>query len=421
MTSYPRVLFVDQTGQLGGAELCLADLAIRVRHRSTVFLFEPGPFQDLLKENGVDVAVVGGQLGGSLALPLNVRKNAKLGAYFMAIPAFIWLVISLCRVAGGFDLLYANTAKALVATAVTALLLQRPFLFHLHDIIDTAHFSRLNRWLLVNAANFASGIVANSEATAAAYRKVGGRNRNLVVVPNGFRVECFRADTALTSRSIRASIGSENKPLVGMFGRITAWKGQKVLIQALSQLPEVTAVIVGDSLFTAEDQKYKRELIELTERLGVSDRVHFAGFQPDILPFLNAVDLVVHCSISPEPFGRVIVEGQLAGKPVIATRCGGPAEIIEDRVTGLLVSPGDPAELAGAIQQLLSDRSWADRLASAGRDSVSRRFALDRVLVGWTDFVNRSVQGPVTKSRLGTSRIFKQSRAKEREAKLTGA
>jgi len=128
VTSDPRILFVDQTGKLGGAEFCLADLAIWVRHRCTVFLFEPGPFQEFLEENGVDVAVVGGQLGGSLALPLNVRKNAKLSAYFIAVPAFIWLVISLCRVAGGFDLLYANTAKALVATAVTALLLRKPFL-----------------------------------------------------------------------------------------------------------------------------------------------------------------------------------------------------------------------------------------------------------------------------------------------------
>ena len=410
MTSDPRILFVDQTGKLGGAELCLADLAIRVRHRSTVFLFEPGPFQDLLEENGVDVAVVGGQLGGSLALPLNVRKNAKLGAYFMAVPAFIWLVISLCRVAGGFDLLYANTAKALVATAVTALLLQRPFLFHLHDIIDAAHFSRLNRWLLVNAANFASGIVANSEATAAAYRKVGGRNRNLVVVPNGFRVERFRADTALTSRSIRASIGSENKPLVGMFGRITAWKGQKVLIQALSQLPEVTAVIVGDSLFTAEDELYKRELIELAERLGVADRIQFAGFQPDILPFLKAVDLVVHCSISPEPFGRVIVEAQLAGKPVIATRCGGPAEIIEDGVTGTLVNPDDPGELVSAIEKLLSNRRWAETLAKSGREAAAQRFELDRILAAWTDFIDR------TSMNAGSER----ERRKRRERAETG-
>lgn len=420
VSSVPRILVVDQTGRLGGAELCLADLAIHLRNRCTVFLFERGPFQELLEENGVDVAVVAGQLGRSLALPLSVRKNAKLSAYFVAVPAFIGLVISLSRLARKFDLLYANTAKALVVTAVTALFLRKPFLFHLHDIIDTCHFSRFNRWLLVTAARFATGIVANSEATAEAYRKAGGRNRNLVVVPNGFEVERFRADTELTSRSIRASIGSEKNPLVGLFGRITAWKGQKVLIQALGQLPGVTAIIVGDSLFTAEDQEYKRELIELADRLGVSDRVHFAGFQTDILPFLNAVDLVVHCSTSPEPFGRVIAEGQLAGKPVIATRCGAAPEIIEDRVTGVLVSPGDPVELAGAVQQLLRDRSWADRLASAGRDSVSQRFALDRVLAEWTDFIKSCVQERPARSRLKTSRRM-QRKAGAQEAKLTGA
>jgi glycosyltransferase involved in cell wall biosynthesis len=409
-------LFVDQTGKLGGAELCLADLAICLRTRCTVFLFERGPFQELLEENGVRTTVVreGAPKGG-------VRKNSKVSAYLLTVPAFIWLVVSLSRIARKFDLLYANTAKALVVTAVTALLLRKPFFFHLHDIIDTWHFSRVNRWLLVTAANFATGIVANSEATAEAYRKAGGRNQNLVVVPNGFRVERFSADVGSLSREIRASIGTEDKPLVGFFGRITAWKGQNVLIQALGRLPDVRAVIVGEALFTEEDQQYKRELAILADHLGVAGRVHFTGFQPDILPFLKAVDLVVHCSTSPEPFGRVIVEALLAGKPVIATRSGGPAEIIEDGVTGVLVNPGDSVELALAIERLLADPSWAQELATAGHDATVRRFALDPVLEEWTDFVNRTVQGVTTKSGLKASRSFAQKRAGEREAKLTGA
>jgi glycosyltransferase involved in cell wall biosynthesis len=421
VTSDPRILFVDQTGKLGGAELCLADLAVHLRNRCMVFLFERGPFQELLEENGVDVAVVGGQLGGSLALPLSVRKNSKASAYLLTVPAFIWLVVSLSRFARKFDLLYANTAKALVVTAITALLLRKPFLVHLHDMIDTRHFSRFNRWLLVTAANFATGIVANSKATAEAYRKAGGRNRNLVVVPNGFQVERFRADVESLGREIRASIASRDRPLVGMFGRITAWKGQKILMQALARLPGMIAIIVGDSLFTVEDQQYKFELIELAERLGVSDRVHFVGFQTDILPFLNAVDLVVHCSISPEPFGRVIVEALLAGKPVVATRGGGPEEIIEDQKTGILVDPDDPVELAKAIERLLTDRAWAKQLAAAGRKSVEERFSLDRVLEEWTDFIDKSVRDRAPNSGLKTAKNLAPNSVRKHEVKLTGA
>jgi glycosyltransferase involved in cell wall biosynthesis len=378
----PRILFVDQTGELGGAELCLADLAIQLRNRASVFLFEGGPFEESLKRNGVDV-----KLANQAAPRPSVSKQSRLYTYLLALPALMSLIRDLTRTAKGFDLLYANTAKALMVTAAVAFLLRKRFLFHLHDMIDAAHFSRLNRWLLVSAANLATGIVANSEATAAAYRRAGGRNQNLVVIPNGFQPELFQEDRP----DLRPAIAKEGKSVVGMFGRITSWKGQKVLIRALAQLPDVTVVFVGAALFTDEDRKYQQELVVLAEQLGVADRVQFAGFQRDVLPYLKAVDLVVHCSIAPEPFGRVIVEALLAGKPVIATRGGAPAEIIEDRVTGLLVNPDDAAALASAIHELLRDRIWANRLAEAGRDSVSRRFALANVLKIWIAFIDRNV------------------------------
>jgi len=177
------ILFVDQTGKLGGAELCLADLAVHLRGRSAVLLFEPGPFQRLLEEGGVNTIVVGERVGGPV-LPTNVSKKSKAMAYVLAFPAFLGLLIRTLRVARAFDVLYANTAKALVITALVGRILRKPFLFHLHEILSAEHFNPFNRWLLVTAANFATGIIANSEATAEAYRKAGGRNRNLTVVPN---------------------------------------------------------------------------------------------------------------------------------------------------------------------------------------------------------------------------------------------
>ena len=386
VNSLPRILFVDQTGELGGAELCLADLAIHLRNSSTVFLFESGPFQKLLEAKGVQTVVP--KAGVS---PTKVGKNATLVAYLLAIPAFIQLAITLIRVAKGQHMLYANTAKALVVTAIAGLVLRKPFLIHLHDIVDTRHFNRLNRWLLVTAANLANGVVANSEATAAAYRAAGGNNRNLAVVRNGFEVNRFLAEPESPHQAVRTAIGAENKPLIGLFGRITAWKGQKVLIEAIRQLPEVHALIVGEALFTDEDRRYRQSLTDLAAQLGLAGRVHFAGFQLDIVPFLKAVDLVVHCSTSPEPFGRVIVEAQLAGKPVIATKGGASAEIVDHRVTGILVNPDDPEGLAGAIQQILENRSWADELAVNGQRTARERFALDGVLKDWTDFIHRSV------------------------------
>ena len=393
MTSDPKILFVDYTAELGGGQLCLADIAVHLRHRCEVFLFESGPFQDLLEKEGVVVRVPKRDTAS-----LSVRKKSNWFSYLSSIPVLLSLVASLARVASRFDLLYANTAKAVMVAVPVALVLRKPLLVHLHDIIGPDHFNRLNSWLFVGGANLAKAIVANSDASAAAYRKAGGKNRNLEVIPNGFAVERFAADVTAQSRTLRTSLGGEDKPLVGLFGRIAAWKGQKVLIEALKQLSNVNGVIVGDALFTEADQQYKRELFALAEKLGVSTQLQFEGFQTDVLPYLKAVDVVVHCSTSPEPFGRVIVEAQLAGKAVIATKGGGPSEIIDDRVTGILVSPSNSAELAGAIQELLENRKWAEQLAANGRQAAIRRFGLESVLKEWTAFINRNAP-TVTKPR----------------------
>jgi glycosyltransferase involved in cell wall biosynthesis len=404
VTSDPKILFVDYTAELGGGQLCLADIAVHLRNRCEVFLFESGPFQELLEKEGVVVRVPKRDTAA-----LAVRKKSSWVSYLSSIPVLLSLVVSLARVASGFDLLYANTAKAVMVAVPVALLLRKPLLVHLHDIIGSEHFNRLNSWLFVSGANLAKGIVANSDASAAAYRKAGGKNRNLEVVPNGFAVERFGADVAV-QRTLRTSLGGEAKPLVGLFGRIAAWKGQKVLIEALKQLPNVDGVIVGDALFTEADQQYKRDSFALAEKLGVTTQVYFAGFQADVLPYLKAVDIVVHCSTSPEPFGRVIVEAQLAGKPVIATKGGGPSEIIEDRVTGILVNPNNSTELASAIQELLENRQWAEQLAANGRQAAIRRFGLDSVLKEWTAFINRNAP-TVTKPRPAVEDGIEKGRA----------
>ena len=411
----PKILFIDYTGELAGGQLCLADIAIHLRNRGEVFLFESGPFRELLEKHGVTVRLPRGQTTN-----LSVRKKSGWFAYLASVPVLISLVFSLARAAQSFDLLYANTAKALMVAIPASILVRKPVLVHLHDIIGAEHFNRLNSWLLVTGANLAKGIVANSEATAAAYRRAGGRNRNLKVIPNGFAVDRFDADVSALSQSVRNSLGGEESPLIGLFGRIAAWKGQKVLVEALARLPKVNGVVVGDALFTDQDQQYKRELVVLAEQLGISQRVHFAGFQNEVVPYLKAVDVVVHCSTAPEPFGRVIVEAQLAGKPIIATRGGGPSEIIEDRITGILVEPKDPAALALAIQELLEKPKWAQELAVNGRQAAVRRFGLDRVLEEWTTFIDGNVRRERTEQMRGRSAVTNTSRHDEAKIRPGG-
>jgi glycosyltransferase involved in cell wall biosynthesis len=386
MRNYPGILFLDQSGELGGAELCLADLAEFCRDRSAVLLFQDGPFAGLLRAKNVPVIIA--------TLPqvaVRVNKSAGVSAYLCAVPAIGLLIYRAMKSAKDFELLYANTAKALVVAAMLAFLLRKKFCFHLHDIVNSDHFSAINRRLIVALANRAQAVVANSQATAEAYKSAGGKNRRIRVVHNGFKPFDFGSGSSTRPTGTRCGTEAGNSPVVGLFGRITPWKGQHVFIKALVELPDVRGLIVGDALFTREDRSYAQELRDLVAHLRIADRIHFTGFCPDILPLLLSVDVVAHCSTSPEPFGRVIVEAMLAGRPVIATRAGGAMEIVSDNQTGLLVEPGDSHALAAAIQRLLENREFAAEMGRAAKRDAEQRFRLDRILQEWNECIEEVI------------------------------
>ena len=168
---------------------------------------------------------------------------------------------------------------------------------------------------------------------------------------NGIDPSPFEAVTAAEVDDLRRELGLEGVQVVGAFGRITPWKGQNVLLEALPYLPDVHALVVGEA--KSEERTYAEALRQQSKDLGLEDRVHFVGFRRDIPQLMRLSDVVVHTSVAPEPFGRVVVEGMLASRPVVATRGGGVLEIIDDGDNGVLVPPGDPNALAEVLTRLV--------------------------------------------------------------------
>lgn len=371
----PKVLFVDQTGRLGGAELMLLDIAAARAADSEVVLFQDGEFRALLEEAGVRTHVF--TLGEEAAV---VDKQAGMLRVLRAAPALIGLILRLARKARSFDVVYANTAKSLIIGGPAAWLAGRSLVFHLHDIISAGHFSGLNRRALVFCANrFASAVIANSQATEDAFIASGGRAELCEIAPNGFRL----SDETTPAADIEAVRSHFSLPVgawvVLMAGRLTAWKGQKVLLEALKSVPAAHAILLGDALFTAEDRAYADDLRVLAAGPELAGRVHFAGFRTDTRTFFDLADVVVHASIIAEPFGRVIVEGMLACKPVIATKAGGAAEILEHEQTGLLVEPDNAAALGEALLRLQNNKAFANELAQNARQNARATYGLDAV------------------------------------------
>ena len=353
-------LFVDQTGQLGGAELCLADIAMG-RSDSRVVLFSDGPLVARLRERSLPVEVL--PLKGAAT---RVTKEASLATLISSAPGLVAGLAALAKRMKDADVVYLNTAKALVYGVAANLIARRPLVFHLHDLPNREHFSKANLTILMAAANQVDLVIANSETVAEEFRKAGGRTR-VEVVPNGF-------DPGEFDHVPATEIDPEGRPVVSIFGRLARWKGQHVLLQAAQRFPEATFRIIGEALFTKDDAAYAEELKRLGQAMG--DRVQFLGFRHDIPALMAASDIVVHCSTSPEPFGRVLVEAMLSRKPVIAANAGGPREIIEDGVTGFLTKPGDVEALVDSLQTLLSNAGLRQRMGEAGRKRAEARYSL---------------------------------------------
>ncbi len=372
----PRVLFIDQTAQLGGAELCLLDLLSSRRGDDRVVLLQSGPLEFKLRELGCEVSIASLEGGAS-----DIRKESGLLDKLRASKTVYKVARQVARLAVDKDVLYANTPKALVVAAMAGRLAKKPIVYHLHDILSLEHFSHSNLWLLVFLANrFCKQAIANSVATQQAFVAAGGKTP-VRVIYNGFDASPFAAWYANRSQhrqAIRGALGIGEQPTMAVFGRLAPWKGQEVAIDAVSALPDVQLLLVGDALFGEE--AYKRQLMERAARPDVAGRIHFLGFRQDVGPLMQAVDGVVHCSTAPEPFGRVIVEAMLSRRPIIASRAGGAMEILEDGKTGYLTPPGDAQALAGAIRQVLSSSGNATAMIEAAYTAAVDKFALPKIV-----------------------------------------
>ena len=360
------ILFLDQSGNLGGAELCLLDVAYPHRQSSLVGLFKDGPFKVALEDKTIPVQILSGA-------GIQMRKDSGLVQGLKSIFQLGPCVIQAAKIAADYQLIYANTQKALVVGALASALSGRPLVYHLHDIVSPEHFSPINCRLIITLANrFAQQVIATSEASRLAFIEAGGNGDKVTVVYNGFNPSKYQGAAANRGR-IRAELGLHDKFVVGHFSRLAPWKGQDVLIDALTQCSEgVHALLVGAALYGEDD--YANALHQQVERLGLSDRVHFLGFRNNVPELMAACDVITHTSTAPEPFGRVVVEAMLSKQPIIAAAGGGVVELINSGKNGWLVPPSQPQALAQAIQSCYDHPAAAHDVARVAYSEAVQRF-----------------------------------------------
>ncbi len=368
-----RILFVSYTAVLGGGELCLLDFAHAYRETSQVLLLTDGILKKRLEDLGVKVEVC--QASRSLA---NVKVSSGLAS--LKSIGDLWRLGKLvAQRSKAFELIHANNQKGFVVSAIAKLFGGAPIVWHLHDILTADIFSSTNRRIAVTLANwFATRVIVNSKATGEAFVAAGGKRELLRIVYNGFDGEVFDRIDSDRAQSLRSELGiPSDRPLVGMFSRLSYWKGQHILLEAASKLPDVHVLLVGDALFG--EAEYTEKLKNIAAQPSLQGRVHWLGFRQDIPELMKACDAIAHCSTAPEPFGRVIVEAQLAKRPAIATIGGGTSEIIENGVTGLLIPPNNSQLLADAMQQIFSNRAATQKMVETAYAQAKTKFSIPSV------------------------------------------
>lgn len=203
-------------------------------------------------------------------------------------------------------------------------------------------------------------------------------------------LECAEAGSVPDPGEVRRRYSiPADAPLLGTVANLFPRKGFHVMIDALAIVakrhPEIRYLIVGSG-----DDGYERAVREQVKKLGLADRVHFAGFQSEVAPYLSAMDLYVQPSLM-EGFGIAVVEAMAMGKAVVGTRTGGLPEVIVDQDTGLLVPPENAPALAEAIDMLLNDSGRRERFGRAGRIRAITHFSIEAMMRGLTSIYEEQI------------------------------
>jgi len=370
-----KILFLEQQSWLSGAQRVLESvLSATAEEFDPIVAFpDHGPFCRELAERNIQI----------LTYPLGLYQTGeKSRAEMLEFTGRSLLCAhKLMRVIRrqNVGLVYINGPRCLPAGVLAARMTGRPTLFHLHLTL----VRKPEILLVANLARYVSTIVSCSQAAAAgivsANRRLVGKTHilyNPVVGHDHVTPDAAKLQWPTCNPSILT---------LGVVGRITKPKGQRVLLNALGRFgpllkARIRVIFVGaPSPDNNEDVTYNERLGECITQFNLQEKVQWAGYQPTVTPFYRAMDVLVHPSLSDsgESMPLTVLEALQHGVPVIASWTGGIPEVIRHGSNGLLVPPGNEVALARTLERFLQDASLRARLRSGAKSSLDDRFSLE--------------------------------------------
>jgi glycosyltransferase involved in cell wall biosynthesis len=363
-----RVLHLAHTSAWSGGEISLLRLidALDEREVSSVLVCaEDGRLVDNARDRNVPIVIE------PLAAGIRQRRRRQVGSLgtVALVPSLVAYARRLARLARveRIDVIHTNSLKAFVYGTIAGRLAGVPVIAHLRD--DLGHLQ--------------------SGMAAAVVRSLLRRLPQAVVgcssyVLTAARVQPPRSHVVYSGIPRHDVVGRTSPrpdpPVVGIVARVAPWKGQHLFLEAAAQVaahrPDVRFRIIGAPMFGEE--AYLEALRRQSQAAPLATRVEFTGLVPDPRAEYDRLTVAVAASVTPEPFGNVIIEAMARGVPVVAPAEGGPAEILTDGVDGVLVPPRDPVAMATAILELLESPGTAAALADRAVATAADRFTVEQ-------------------------------------------
>jgi glycosyltransferase involved in cell wall biosynthesis len=393
-----KILYLNPSGLFGGAERSLIDIiasvaAARPNWEMRLVAGSDGPLVRRARAMGIAATVLPmprslARVGDSAVRGLGgapLRRLAMAASLLGAAIATNRYTAMLAREIEQVSptLIHTNGFKMHVI-GTWAARRKTPVVWHIHDYVGARPvISRLMRM----QANRCAAAIANSDSVRSDLRRVCGDRVPTTTVYNAVDLDQFAP--AGTATDLDAVAGMAAAPpgtvRVGLVATMARWKGHEVFLRAVAELrarsrSRVRAYVIGGAIYpTRGSQLSIDELRATAERLGISDCVGFTGFVDDVASAIRALDIVVHASTEPEPFGLAIIEAMACGKPVIASAAGGAAEIVQFCGGVPLYPPGDSAALARCIERLVCNPSERAALGATGRAAAEISFRRSRL------------------------------------------
>jgi len=360
-----------------GAQRCLVDLLAGMdRLKIQPYVAAPyiGQFTDIAEQLEIPVRL---RHIRRWVVPYNTNRSrvVLLSDFVRDLRERVWAICHLIE-KWNIDVVYTNTVT-LAEGAIAARLTRRPHIWHLHEVITG---NRELRPILPDivirklVGSLSRTVIVNSHFTAKRY-SLSPANPKLRIIHNGVDFKQLAKAAMAPVRESTASF-APNIRYVAIVGAIHPRKGIATFLSAakllLQRMPDIVFLVVGDG-----QPEYVNAMKEFAKRESISSSIRFLGWRTDIPAILSKCSLLV-VAADQEPFGLTVIEAMSIGIPVVATRCGGPEEIIDNGATGALVEQGSPEAIASAAAEILGDAALHARIAAAGQRLVSTRFTLTR-------------------------------------------